>query len=358
MLYRGPSIRSFHDLQFDLRAMLRGLHSLEYDGSVVTFKWSDGSVDKVPTEGMVKDFTGNVYPSLLVGGTDNGARIVPNGYLDISSPVSVLVDSITMDASTLDSCNIKQLVARVLVLGRGVKIVSLTSSGNLSAITIKVEDGNLVVSGECDTDVLVTRVLDTTKGTHTVAHVVDVTQRVPASSYVTQVPQTDTFSSDIAIDGRMKTYYPGTSSKPYTEVYTYAPYVENGLPFTMFPVIAGRNDIPDGTYPKGSLPDLALLYPYKQFGHTTAATATLTYKAPASSMQYMVVSVRNVSYDTVRACNAWAFNQDTYAGARRVKVTPMNYVDVPPLSAIDFIFSFSYSSNSLYAYMLPTKVLK
>lgn len=357
MLYRGPSIRSFHDLQFDLKAMLRGLRSLEYDGSVVTMQWADGSVDKVPTAGMVKDFTGNRFPSMLVGEPETGSRLVADEGLHISTPLSVKVDTITLPSAKITSSTIANIVAQVLVLGMSVKITNLTSSGSLSTVTIKCTDGNLVVTDSLGTDVLVTRVMDTSTGTHRVARQHVISQRIATSSYVNTF-QSGRFSPDIVIDGRMQTYTAVDVSRPYEEIYTYAPYVVNGQPFTMFPVMAGRNDVPEKEYPRNSLPDLALLYPYKQFGKNSNTIASLTYKAPEADLQYRVVTVRNTSKDYVRACNVWTFNQDTYAGSRRVKVSPMHYVEIPPLSAIDYIFSFYYSSNSLYAYMLPTKVLK
>lgn len=353
MLYRGPSIRSFHDLQFDLRSLLHGIKDLEESGSVVTIKWANGAVDKVPTASFIRSFTGNTFPQLHVGPTESGATLTDDNGLSVSTPVSLKMDTFTGDSVRLTGCSIASLVADVITLATGTRISSLSSSGKLSATTATAMNGDLNVEEDFNIDVLKSNVLDTSSGTHSVVRQHVITQYIAMSSYVTMFTL-GKFTPSLVVDGRMKTYTATNINRNYEYLYTDAPYIENGRAIS---ISSGRNEVPEAEYPKGSLPDLALLYPYKLFTRNSNTIATLTYKAPEANMQNMVVNVRNVTPDTIRACNVWTFNQDSYAGERRVKVTPISYVDIPPLSAIDYIFTFDYSSDALYAYMLPTKVL-
>ena len=67
MLDTRTTIRNVQDLRFDLRVLLEGIRALEQDDTLVTLKWADGSVDKVPSYGMLIKYLGSAFRTLQVG---------------------------------------------------------------------------------------------------------------------------------------------------------------------------------------------------------------------------------------------------------------------------------------------------
>lgn len=353
MLDARTTIRNFRDLQFDLRVLLDGIRSLENGNSLVTLKWSDGSVDKIPTYEMLKDYLGNAFRTVLVGDPDNGASMVSDNGLVIGGKLASKITSLVDASIVFSNCTIGDIQAELVTLGQSVDVKSFGLVSILQSIVLTAYEN--LTFGRLETDKLNVNILDCSVGTHEVEHVYSDTRRYPLDSYLSLL-RSGEFHSHMVVDGFMKTYDPSTLAHTYTEVTVYAPYIEGGGPFTQFPVSAGTEEVPEGEYPRLGAVNLSLLYPYRQFGNTSNTRATLTYRAPREDDQYKVVTVRNVSQYGIRACNVWAFSQDTYSGVRRVRISPVNHVNLPPYSAIDFIFSFTYTNDTLNAYMLPTKV--
>lgn len=79
MLNAHTAIRTFRELQFDVKAFLYALYDLHPEDSsedkgVVEIKWSDGSVDVVPTYEFVRGLCNETFLKVLVGGV---AELIP-----------------------------------------------------------------------------------------------------------------------------------------------------------------------------------------------------------------------------------------------------------------------------------------
>lgn len=358
MLDTRTTIRNFRDLQFNLRVLLTGIRALEQGDTLVTLKWADGSVDKVPSYGMLIKYLGSAFRTLQLGATDNGATLTSDNGLHIDGKLAAKILSLVDASLVFRNCKIGSIQADVVKLGPGVIIRALESVVNLTASTLTSfsrPDSDVSYS-QFSADVLSVNRLDTSKGMHKVERVHSKTGRIPMESYLTTM-RDGAFRPILTLDGDMKTYDATIVTRTYNNITVYAPYIENGAPFTRFPIVAATSEVPEGEYARLSPVNLTLLYPYKMFGNTTSTMATLTMEAPREEDQYKVVTVRNVASHGIRACSVWTFNQDTYGGSRRVRIVPIRYVNIPPYSAIDFIFSFTYTNDALNAYMLPTKVL-
>ncbi len=349
MLDTRTTIRNFLDLQFDLEALIRGVHDLEDDGTIVTIRWSDGSLDKVPTYKFYKAFVGSMYGLLTIGN-------VPLSYaysgLNIDGKLSSKIVSAVTSEINFRNCNIKEVVAQYVILNKDVQVTSLDEIAELDTKVLNVQKDARI--GKIYPDVLSARTMDTTGGVCTVETVkANNTSRAPMDSYL-YWPRMAAFRSLLVIDGPMKTYDASISDRSMESIYVYAPYVSSG---TATMQVAGSNEVPEGEYPRYSVTNLSLLYPYKSFGRVSSTELKLEMLAPRDEDQHKVVTVRNVSDNEVTACNVWTFSQDSYEGQTRTRVTSISTVTIPAYSAIDFIFFFTYSNDVLYAYMLPTKAL-
>ena len=79
MLNAHTAIRTFRELQFDVRAFLYALYDIypaegHEDKGVVEIKWSDGSVDVVPTFEFVRGMCNATFLKVIVGGL---AELIP-----------------------------------------------------------------------------------------------------------------------------------------------------------------------------------------------------------------------------------------------------------------------------------------
>lgn len=349
MLDTRTTIRSFLDLQFDLEALIRGVRDLEDDGTIVTIRWSDGSLDKVPTYKFYKAFVGSIYGLLTIGN-------IPLSYaysgLNIDGKLSSKIVSAVTSEINFRNCNIKEVVADYVTLNKEVQVTSLDDVEEIDTKVLNVHTDAQI--GKIYPDVLSAKTMDTTGGVFTVEAVkANNTSRTPMDSYL-YWPRMASFKPLLVIDGPMKTYDASISDRSMESIYVYAPYVSGG---TATMQVAGRNEVPEGEYPRYSVTNLALLYPYKSFGRVSSTELKLEMLSPRDVDQHKVVTVRNVSANDITACNVWTFSQDSYGGNPRVQVSAISHVTIPAYSAIDFIFFFTYSNDVLYAYMLPTKAL-
>ena len=79
MLNAHTAIRSFRELQFDVKAFLYALYDIapaegHEDKGVVEIKWSDGSVDVVPTFEFVRGMCNDTFLKVMVGAV---AELIP-----------------------------------------------------------------------------------------------------------------------------------------------------------------------------------------------------------------------------------------------------------------------------------------
>lgn len=346
MLDTRTTIRNFRDLQFDLRCILDGIHSLENGSSVVELKWSDGSVDKVPSYELVQAYVQNAFNTIGLGNN----QVSSNNGIALDGKLSAKILSVIDTALTFRNCKIGSIKADIVKLGNLVKVSAIEHSGIIDTNVTTVTNPSKI--DKFYSAVLSASTLDHSKGVHYVEHVHLNTSSIPLDSYLTNL-MSGQFKPLLVVDGYIKTYSDIVQVRTYEKLYVYAPYVINGASSEKQ---AGIYNIENGEYPRLSVVNLSLLYPYKSFGRVSNTYASLTFNTPRDEDQYKVVTIRNTAPNGLRACNVWSFCHETN-GQNSVRIVPGNYINIPPYSAIDFIFTFTYTNDALYVYMLPTKAL-
>jgi len=108
---------------------------------------------------------------------------------------------------------------------------------------------------------------------------------------------------------------------------------------------------------------LAMLYPKKYVRVMRDNLVVVRMQAADTSENDRIVRVYNKSGESIRACNAWIFVTNptvptSLLGKKSGTIVPVNYVDIPAHSSIDFLFSSEYLSRSMScAFMFPMKYL-
>ncbi len=104
-----------------------------------------------------------------------------------------------------------------------------------------------------------------------------------------------------------------------------------------------------------------MLYPKKYVRVMRDNLVVVRMQAADTSENDRIVRVYNKSGESIRACNAWIFVTNPTVPTCLLKsgtIVPVNYVDIPAYSSIDFLFSSEYLSRSMScAFMFPMKYL-
>lgn len=413
MINAHTATRSFRELKYDLQAALLALRDIcppEGEGvlGLVEVKWSDGSVDLVPTYALINNIVQKYFPSLMVGRASliptsrsvsfQGGKYIRKVFelLIRNLPLSAAVEEMgsTEDDLVFEHCVIEELVAESVVIPPEAQIVSLTVREHMS-VDYCYAGHLLKVEGQLSTPSMYGPIMDFSKV------VIDAPMKCMG------------MAADVSTVGEMPIYVSGPK---FADVLKFSgmPRIRNSnidslsrlyqqnnaivgveIPYYQLEsftrVATGYMRTPDRALPTDLTSPLdaddpvvlTALYPKKQ------STMLDNYKgmvirmvAPILEEKNTIVRVRNIAPYTIRACNAWMFtrslvqpviqaatstasNVGSYivgAGIAtaateiyRGSIAPLSYVSLPPFSAVDFLFTYDFSGTSLCAYMLPMK---
>lgn len=399
LMNANTATRSFRELQFDLRAFLSAmldicpLDSTE-SSAFVEIRWSDGSVDVVPTFAAISRIVGNLYPSLTVG---DSARLYPStaqGGDNYRHDLTLFI------ASSGLSCHIEEMgtpqdslvIVRGIIRNLSAEVVELADDIDVSSLKVT----GILSAEECTADSVDARSLSYDRVY--VRDGLDLSRvrfgaclrfilggtDISVCTYAPYMASGDLLGC-YRITGRMRysvsvseaTRRVFESSTPH--VYVDVPTVSfgsDGKPFFDYVPTAGEDMPVDGITPFTDAGDasLMLLYPRKSVRYgTSVSEAYIRAVAPTDSDADRIVQVCNVTDIPIRACNAWMFSTEavgsdapTVGGmfsvqavsARRGTVSALNYVELPPYSSIDFLFKFDLAGASLRVYMMPMRHLQ
>lgn len=367
--------RVYRECQFDILALLTGLSSIcpvEGDSSgVIEIKWADGSVDTVPTFSLIKAIVGNYYKKLTVGGSP---ITVTNGRLVLEN-IAAYVESMGTKADDLEffRSTIASLTVDTATLAPDTKIhrldvASLHSKSGTSAVTSVRNNGYadrvLVDSLDLSNIVMPAPISWGPKGfdatTITAPGIRSVSEQTPFMDglLLTGKPRFSSVYTDLnvlsldpnstAIVVEIPSITDDTLSLDVDYAYTTITRVSSNLqePFA--------DDSPVS---------LAMLYPKKYVRIMRDNLVVVRLQAADTSENDRIIRVYNKSGESIRACNAWIFVTNpsvpvSLLRRKRGTIVPVNYVDIPAHSSIDFLFSSEYLSRSTScAFMFPMKYL-
>lgn len=374
-------IRSFRELQYDLRVFLEAVSRISPVGSsasgIVEAKWSDGSVSVAPVSSLVQAFVGGKFPKLDIGSssivpvsTDGGIEL----RIDAENGVSLKFDNLDADSLNVVSSVINRLVVTSDThLDSNVLINSLEVTGDVTAILASIL-AKTTVTNQVMTNSLTAGTLDLT-GMPVYSELRIAPSRVEQSSYVYAYNRESTFNDKLIVNGAVcfnnetptdasdlrsnlvVSYY--TPAKPYAEydLWLAAQYSRKGTLFTIPLVehIAYNNVAIDN-----ALSDIVCIYPrkYVMLYPANKYVYNVMVDMPRDEDSNKIVQVCNPMDVPRKVCNVWKFTSSIVDNVPRGKVNPTSYVTLPPHSSIDFLFDFDLLSDSVYAYMLPMSILE
>jgi len=408
MINANTSTRTFRELQFDLHAFLVALYELfpvdgQDDKGLVEVKWSDGSVDVVPTFELIRGICDSSFGRLIIG---DSAELVPgvlNGmpsdatnyrdelYLLINSvPLKANMPSIGDASTDIEFVGgvIVSLVADTVSLPDGVTVSELTVTGNLSTGYCEVAE-NLESNGEFYAEDGKVSTLDVSG--------MDLTQ--PVRVYTPNSPIYDLSQYSYITDlSDIKGMYRVSGLFRYGDTYdadTQRRFNEYGACVVVeVPVLSDiingelvydymespKENYPEDytrPFPAYSISNLVMLYPLKQTRSTNRyGTMYVRLLPPSEEDIGKIINVRNVTDGYITVSNVWSFGMREYTSVRKSTsspawlealgisresrdistvgdVTSLNTVTLPPYSSIDFLFGWDVRSGKLTAYMQP-----
>lgn len=375
LLNAHTATRVYRECQFDILALLTGLSSIcPIDGDssgVIEIKWADGSVDMVPTSALIKAIVGNYYKKLTVGGSP---ITVTNGRLVLENIAAYVASMGTKDDDLeFFRCTIASLSVDVATLAPDTKIhrldvASLHSKSGTSTVTSVRNNGyadRVLVDNLDLSNIVMTAPISwgplgydastiTAPGLRSVSEIKPfmdgllLTGKPRFSSVYTDLNVLSLDPNSTAIVVEIPSITDDTLSLDVDYAYTTTTRVPRNLqePFA--------DDSPVS---------LAMLYPKKYVRIMRDNLVVVRLQAADTSENDRIIRVYNKSGESIRACNAWIFvtNPAVPTPLLRKKsgtIVPVNYVDIPAHSSIDFLFSSEYLSRSMScAFMFPMKYL-
>lgn len=375
LLNAHTATRVYRECQFDILALLTGLSSicpLEGDSSgVIEIKWADGSVDMVPTSALIKAIVGNYYKKLTVGGSPitvtNGQLVLENIAAYVES-MGTKDDDLEFFRSTIASLTVDTATLAPDTKIHRLDVSSLHAKSGTSTVTSVRNNGYadrvLVDSLDLSNIVMTTPIswgpLGFDASTITVPGLRSVSEQTP-------------FMDGILLTGKprfssMHTDLNALSLDPHnTSIGVEIPSITDdtlsldvGYAYTTTTRVPSNLQEP---FADDSPISLAMLYPKKYVRIMRDNTVVVRLQAADTSENDRIIRVYNKSGESIRACNAWIFVTNPAVpasplGRKSGTIVPVNYVDIPAHSSIDFLFSSEYLSRSTScAFMFPMKYL-
>lgn len=373
LLNAHTATRVYRECQFDILALLTGLSSIcpiEGDSSgVIEIKWADGSVDMVPTFALIKAIVGNYYKKLNVGGSPitvtNGQLVLENIAAYVES-MGTKDDDLEFFRSTIASLTVDTATLAPDTKIHKLDVASLHSKSGTSTVTAVRNNGyadRVLVDSLDLSNIVMTSPIKwgplgfdastiTSPGLRSVSELqpfmdgLVLTGKSRFSSVYTDlnVLSLDPNSTTIVVE--IPSITDDTLSLDVGYTYTTPTRVPSNLqePFA--------DDSPIS---------LAMLYPKKYVRVMRDNLVVVRMQAADTSENDRIVRVYNKSGESIRACNAWIFVTNPTVPTSLLKsgtIVPVNYVDIPAHSSIDFLFSSEYLSRSMScAFMFPMKYL-
>jgi len=373
LLNAHTATRVYRECQFDILALLTGLSSIcpiEGDSSgVIEIKWADGSVDMVPTFALIKAIVGNYYKKLNVGGSPitvtNGQLVLENIAAYVES-MGTKDDDLEFFRSTIASLTVDMATLAPDTKIHKLDVASLHSKSGTSAVTSvrnnSYADRVLVDSLDLSNIVITAPIkwgpLGFDASTITSLRSVSELQPFKDGLLLTGKPR---FSSEY-------TNLDVLSLDPYnTSIVVEIPSItDDTLSLDVDYTYTTTTRMPSNLqepFADDSPISLSLLYPKKYVRIMRDNLVVVRMQAADTSENDRIIRVYNKSGESIRACNAWIFvtNPSVPTPLLRRKsgtIVPVNYVDIPAHSSIDFLFSSEYLSRSMScAFMFPMKYL-
>lgn len=371
LLNAHTATRVYRECQFDILALLTGLSSicpLDGDSSgVIEIKWADGSVDMVPTFALIKAIVGNYYKKLAVGGSPitvtNGQLVLENVAAYIESMGTTADDleffrstiaSLTVDTATLaPDTKIHRLDVSSLHAKSGTSAVtSVRNNGYADRVFVDSLDlSNIVVTAPIrwgplgfDASTITEPGLKSVSALMPFMNGLTLTGKPRFSSRPTDLP--DPYNTSILVE------IPSITDDTLSLDVDYAYTTTTRVPSNVQEPFADDSPV-----------SLAMLYPKKYVRMTQDDIVVVRLQAADTSENDRIIRVYNKSGESIRACNAWIFVTNPVVPASLLRrksgtIVPVNYVDIPAHSSIDFLFSSEYLSRSMScAFMFPMKYL-
>ena len=430
MLNAHTAIRTFRELQFDVKAFLYALYDIypaegHEDKGVVEIKWSDGSVDVVPTFEFVRGMCNATFLKVIVGGL---AELIPEITTIPIQGGKYQKTTLNLDIKGAPlKANFPEIGDTYTDLavegGTIVKLVADTVELPYDAVISKVEATEELYS----TNAAATSApysspftLDLSKVAWNQA--LQLGTRFRGSYDLSCYTQTQYSGNAVGLfkvtgyfrydtvgyaeyAGHFKRYHAGVIVEiPVFKSISYGGSARGGsytnIEFETYPMpkVNYPNYSMTEEMPASEIPNIVMLYPFKETRTKDHwyGTCYMTLREPTEDEQDRIVTVRNPTSKTLKLCNAWAFStadkkrKTTRGGSNWIistvkaatdiaigfssplvgaviggastttqddtvygSVEDLNYIEIPPFSAIDFLFQWEIKGGLLYAYMLP-----
>lgn len=373
LLNAHTATRVYRECQFDILALLTGLSSIcpiEGDSSgVIEIKWADGSVDMVPTFALIKAIVGNYYKKLNVGGSPitvtNGQLVLENIAAYVES-MGAKDDDLEFFRSTIASLTVDMATLAPDTKIHKLDVASLHSKSGTSTVTSVRNNGyadRVLVDSLDLSNIVMTAPIKwgplgfdastiTSPGLRSVSELQPfedgllLTGKPRFSSVYTDLNVLSLDPNSTAIVVEIPSITDDTLSLDVGYTYT----TPTRMPSNLQEPFADDSPI-----------SLAMLYPKKYVRVMRDNLVVVRMQAADTSENDRIVRVYNKSGESIRACNAWIFVTNPTVPTSLLKsgtIVPVNYVDIPAHSSIDFLFSSEYLSRSMScAFMFPMKYL-
>lgn len=373
LLNAHTATRVYRECQFDILALLTGLSSIcpiEGDSSgVIEIKWADGSVDMVPTFALIKAIVGNYYKKLNVGGSPitvtNGQLVLENIAAYVES-MGTKDDDLEFFRSTIASLTVDMATLAPDTKIHKLDVASLHSKSGTSTVTSVRNNGyadRVLVDSLDLSNIVMTAPIKwgplgfdastiTSPGLRSVSELQPfedgllLTGKPRFSSVYTDLNVLSLDPNSTAIVVEIPSITDDTLSLDVGYTYT----TPTRMPSNLQEPFADDSPI-----------SLAMLYPKKYVRVMRDNLVVVRMQAADTSENDRIVRVYNKSGESIRACNAWIFVTNPTVPTSLLKsgtIVPVNYVDIPAHSSIDFLFSSEYLSRSMScAFMFPMKYL-
>lgn len=382
LLNSNTAIRSFRELQYDLKELLRvvsavnpeqGIGTPDNDDIVIA-KWSDGSVSMVVAFSVISAMVGNTFPSLNIAGNEfspvmelvtisasGGKKEIPTLQVKTTTGLSIRILDMSNDGDTVTFINslISRISANYVTLSDDVLIYRLDMSGDVSAVTLKVLS-DLIVRNDLATDRVIADTVDLSEADCGALDTVYIPTKVVYLSSIYHFSKSDMPFCDMGyiLDNL---YFNGDmpASDKYIEF-------KNVSITVSAPSQGGRSIVkPVNTIelsyselyemlPLSSTASIVTLYPMKSVDvDGSNFNIKLTY--PTSETNYRLSRIENRSDKDIRLCNGWKFT--TAFDFLHTIVEPITYIVIPAYSAVDFVFYSEVTSTDITAFMMPTRRL-
>ena len=423
MLNAHTATRSFRELQYDLKVFLDGLDQISPIGSpqgvsLVELKWADGSVDIVPSSEFITGLVSHLFPKITIGGkatlySDSKDVSIQNGkyhqyYLNlritgagVQAHIAEFGDG--TESIVINGGSIQTLTADTLTLATGVRIGKMQIGGSVHA-DYCIMNGEIVVEDTLNLNDsslfknlrlkrvrlesavrFISRMMpqsrmssyanigsssgDTVFGLYVIKHLMNFEDTYDSSVQAELKKHKAHIFVQIPIPRLTSNYsLVGLSGVTYDYVQTES---------TSFP------DRMDSPFAEDSPASLVTLYPTKSTSNVSAF-GTMYLKIVVPNNNDYLIHVSNPTGESIRACNAWMFTQETsgtIASAVSVavgaavalangttsettssrtpgRIVPLSYVVLPPYSCTDFLFKHEIKGGNYCAYMMPTAELE